>query len=326
MLNRILVVDDELENLQAIRRVLSSEFDIELAQSGKLAIESLERSEFAVILADQRLGDAFGIDVLARAAVIRPAASRLLLTAYPEESLLREAINRAEIYRFIPKPWDNDTLRTVVRQAAERSRLLIDNARLLRELGELNRDLEGLVARRTEELRLANQKLSELAMTDPLTRAFNRRALTQRLEDELERAKRYRHPLSVAMLDIDHFKKFNDMEGHLRGDEALRRISSLLASNLRRSDFLCRYGGEEFVIVMPETRLESAREICNRLRAGVEVAAMQGTRQDAYLTISIGIASAPAQGDTVEGILQSADQALYQAKEAGRNRVVVSSL
>jgi diguanylate cyclase (GGDEF)-like protein len=164
--------------------------------------------------------------------------------------------------------------------------------------------------------------LEELAMTDPLTKVLNRRAFSQKFSDEIERAARYKRPILVAMLDVDHFKMFNDMEGHVFGDEALRKIASLLTSNLRKSDTLARYGGEEFIIMMPETGVARGKEICERLRLSIENARFQGQKQEAFLTISIGIAAFPDDGATAEELVKSADSSLYAAKEGGRNRVM----
>lgn len=126
------------------------------------------------------------------------------------------------------------------------------------------------------------------------------------------------------MMDVDHFKTFNDMEGHLCGDEALKKIAQVFMSKLRRTDFLCRYGGEEFLLMMPETPLKTGIDICERLRAAIEAAVFQGQFENAYLTVSIGVSGYPDLGETSESLVKSADQALYQAKEYGRNRVVVA--
>jgi diguanylate cyclase (GGDEF)-like protein len=278
-----------------------------------------------------------GTDLLARVALTRPLVTRVILTAYTETREILDAINRAEIYRYITKPWDNADLVVTIQQAAEHHRLLKENKLLMaelesknssltekeRELRTLNQSLELKVAERTVELQRANERLNDLAMTDPLTRVLNRRAFFAKFQEEIERSSRYRHPIAVVMIDVDHFKTFNDMEGHLHGDEALRKLAGIFNGNLRKTDVLGRYGGEEFAIVMPETRLANASEICQRLRTAVETASFQGQRGSAYLTISLGIASYPEHGQSPEALMQAADEALYEAKDAGRNRVVV---
>lgn len=126
------------------------------------------------------------------------------------------------------------------------------------------------------------------------------------------------------MIDVDHFKVFNDMEGHICGDEALKKIAAVLSSNLRKTDFLGRYGGEEFLVLMPETKSSTALEIAHRLRAAVENTVFQGKTKQAYLTVSLGLSSYPPHGQTPKALTEAADQALYEAKQGGRNRIVVA--
>jgi diguanylate cyclase (GGDEF)-like protein len=249
--------------------------------------------------------------------------TRLILTAFTETREILDAINRAEIYRYVTKPWENADLVAALRQACERHVLLRENERLVQELKQANANLERQVAVRTEELSRANAKLSELAMTDPLTRVGNRRALFQRFQEEIDRAERYDRAISLAMIDVDHFKAFNDMEGHICGDEALKKIAAVLAANIRKTDFLGRYGGEEFLVLMPETKIGVGLEISHRLRTAVEAAVFQGKQKPAYLTVSLGLASYPQHGLTPKLLVDQADQALYEAKQEGRNRIVV---
>lgn len=312
---RVLVVDDEVANLNALERTLSPAFELVTAQTAKEALDLLTREKFAVVLSDQRMPDMEGTELLARAATIAPETTRVILTAYAETKNFLDAINRAEIYRYVTKPWDNQELVGIVAHAAERHWLLVRN----RELVE---DLERQVRDRTEALERANKKLSELAMTDPLTHVMNRRAIFERFQQEIDRSRRYEHSLVAVMIDVDHFKAFNDMEGHVLGDEALKKLAQIISANVRKTDLLGRYGGEEFIVLMPETQVKNALEICERLRAAVERTTMQGAKGAAYLTVSIGVAGFPDEGATPKELVQAADQALYEAKESGRNRVV----
>jgi diguanylate cyclase (GGDEF)-like protein len=336
---RILIVDDEPDNLKALERTLRGRFEVVSYRSPAQALAAIESGDFAVVISDQRMPEMKGTDLLARVAASRPLVTRVILTAYTETREILDAINRAEIYRYITKPWDNTELTTTILQAAEHHRLLRENLELVAELERKNavltekekeltalaQTLEKKVAERTTELQRANERLNELAMTDPLTRVLNRRAFFAKFQEEIERSNRYRHTIAVVMVDVDHFKTFNDMEGHVHGDEALRKLAGLLNANLRKTDVLGRYGGEEFAIVMPETRIHNANEICQRLRGAVETAAFQGQSGSAFLTISLGIASYPQHGATAEALIQAADEALYEAKHGGRNRVVVRS-
>ncbi|KAB0499509.1 sensor domain-containing diguanylate cyclase [Pseudomonas moorei] len=178
------------------------------------------------------------------------------------------------------------------------------------------------------ELRLrqfAEQELAQLAATDALTGVANRRTLDQTLRHEWFRAQRSGKPMSVLMIDADHFKSFNDRHGHLGGDEALRSLAAVISANVHRpTDLVARYGGEEFSVILAETDNEGARQIAERIRAQVEQLPLVGD-DDAPMTVSIGISTwTTASDNSLELLLFAADKALYQAKEGGRNRVVVA--
>jgi diguanylate cyclase (GGDEF)-like protein len=169
-------------------------------------------------------------------------------------------------------------------------------------------------------LRLANARLAEMSMTDALTGIANRRAFNERLAAEERRARQNGESFSLLLMDVDHFKLFNDRHGHQAGDEALFRIADTLKGNNRSYDLLSRYGGEEFALILPQTRVEAAAAVAERFRTAIEAATMPCQP----LTLSIGAASYdPALG--ADGLIAAADQALYAAKAAGRNRVVVFS-
>jgi diguanylate cyclase (GGDEF)-like protein len=162
-----------------------------------------------------------------------------------------------------------------------------------------------------------------LSVTDPLTGVPNRRFLYQQLESELSRAQRYETPMSLLMIDIDHFKHLNDVAGHSAGDEGLRKVTNVLKSNLRKVDTLARYGGEEFVVLLPQVGAEQAFEVAEKLRAAVEANVnVLGPEDDPLrVTISLGVATAPKDGVDQTPFIDAADAALYASKRNGRNRV-----
>jgi diguanylate cyclase (GGDEF)-like protein/PAS domain S-box-containing protein len=169
------------------------------------------------------------------------------------------------------------------------------------------------------------ETLSQQNIRDPLTGLFNRRYMEESLQRDLQRAKRSGNSLTIAMVDVDHFKRFNDSFGHAAGDVVLREVAQLMKSKMRGSDVVCRYGGEEFAIISPEMTLEVARQKMDYLREELKKLSIryQEQRLDTP-AISIGLSAFPIHGADGEALLKSADEALYRAKKAGRDRVVVA--
>jgi len=173
-----------------------------------------------------------------------------------------------------------------------------------------------------DELKKSNERLKELSNTDPLTNLFNRRYLTKALNSELLRAERTGDCLSLIILDIDHFKKVNDTYGHQNGDLVLSVIAAEAQTHLRCYDIAARYGGEEFVLVLPGTSLTGGMEVAERLREEIEALAFASPMDKLSLTISLGVAHFPSPlVDDMESLIRQADEALYRAKQKGRNRV-----
>ncbi len=175
-------------------------------------------------------------------------------------------------------------------------------------------------------LEVQTELLSKLAAFDDLTGVYNRRSMFHHLEAELSRCRRYGRSLGILMLDIDHFKRVNDEHGHLVGDQALRWVASTLQNELRSMDFLCRYGGEEFCAILPETNRPGVARAGERLRAAIERSLFEYDDIEMHLSISIGGASwASDESQEVPDLLARADAALLEAKRGGRNQVRVSN-
>jgi diguanylate cyclase (GGDEF)-like protein len=165
--------------------------------------------------------------------------------------------------------------------------------------------------------------LREQAIHDSLTGLFNRRYMEETLKRELSRAARKNVPLGIIMLDLDHFKQFNDTFGHSAGDALLRELGVFLQSHIRGEDIACRQGGEEFMLILPEASLDNTRKRAEQLGEEVKHLNVQYRGQSlGAVTLSIGVAVFPDHGLTVDSLLQSADSALYRAKKAGRDRVM----
>ncbi len=338
----IICVDDEEGILTALRQQLGARFgrecQIEVAQSAKDALELIDELEregesLAVVIADQIMPGMKGVDLLEEIHRRSPDTTKVLLTGQAGLDAVVAAINRAGLNRYIPKPWDEPDLRLTVESLLKSYRLHRQNELLLEDLrrknGELEderRNLEDKVRTRTSELEAANHRLSQLAVTDGLTGLFNHRHFHEQLALAVERSLRSGTKIAALMIDVDHFKKFNDREGHPGGDEALRAVARLLAEERRQLDVCARYGGEEFALLLEGANKSAATEIAEKIRVRISSAAIAGADKQPLgrLTVSIGVAVCPDDAVTAEALLEAADVALYRAKKTGRDTVRIA--
>jgi diguanylate cyclase (GGDEF)-like protein len=188
------------------------------------------------------------------------------------------------------------------------------------EIAYLARVFNTLVARLRE--REKQGELEHLSVTDALTGLYNRRHLMGVLATEAQRSRRLRRQFTILLMDVDHFKQYNDTHGHVAGDAALVRVADILRQTTRGVDCVARYGGEEFLVVLLETTMTTAAIVAERIRARVEAEPFAGGR----VTVSVGIAECPGNGDTPESLIESADSAMYEAKHGGRNRVAAAGV
>mgnify|MGYP003876134427 FL=1 len=206
-------------------------------------------------------------------------------------------------------------------------RLLLARLRACQRVVELQREIEHEqeeLRRVTAELAIANRKLQEAALTDPLTGLPNRRYAFDRLQQEWQEAVRHDIPLACLVLDVDHFKRINDNHGHDVGDLVLKQAAELLRQAVRRSDVACRIGGEEFLVICPRTTLQGGQVLAERIRQLAEQRAWGSEKLPLRVTVSVGVAARTANGRSPEELFRQADQALYAAKQAGRNRVRIA--
>lgn len=175
-----------------------------------------------------------------------------------------------------------------------------------------------------ETLREKNVELHEISITDSLTGLYNRKHLMETLDKEVSRSQRHSRSFSLLVIDIDHFKKYNDTYGHLAGDEVLSKLASVFKESIRSSDYAARYGGEEFIIMLPEIGPGQGVEAAERIRHKVAEEIFSGDGESIKVTISVGVACYPKNGEDAESVIRNADAALYEAKELGRNRVILA--
>ncbi len=298
--NKILIVDDDPKLLAGVRRTLRREFDIDTASNGLEALEALDNhGPYTVIVSDNRMPGIGGFELLKELVFRAPDTIRIMLTGCSDQNTAIEAINEGRIFRFLNKPCSADTLKAAITDAIEEFNLAAERNRLETEL-------------------------QKMAFVDELTGANNRRRFFELGQEEFDRACRFKRPLSVLMVDADHFKSFNDEYGHATGDIVLKNVAASIGGSLREADILGRYGGEEFVAVLVETDHSTAAVVAERVRKAVEQMAINTPNGNLSVTVSIGLATTNSQDGTLTALIERADAALYQAKENGRNRVGVA--
>ena len=339
-LPRVLIVDDDADILMMLQTVLRRDYDVVTANDGGQALLMLEQMPVGAILADHMMPGMTGVELLNRAQPLRPSAARILITASDRVAVVKDAINQARVHRFLSKPLRLTELPGLVAGAIREAGLEAENVRLVAELSAKNAELasanerlESEVAERTRELRTAIAELEQLALRDGLTGLFNHRYFQESLDAELSRARRQSEVLGLLFIDVDHFKQYNDRNGHPAGDRLLKRLSQVLTGGrdsglprtARISDVAARYGGEEFVMILPATDRSGCMVRAERLlRAIAEYPFDHREHQPlGCVSVSIGIACYPDHANDKPSLIAAADSMVYQAKKLGRNRVCV---
>jgi diguanylate cyclase (GGDEF)-like protein len=332
----ILVVDDETPNLRVLNNLLKNDYKVFCAETSHDGLSLIQDKDNArqihIIVADQRMPKMTGVEFLKETIKHLPLAVRIILTGYADMNDIIDAINKAHIYHYISKPIEPEDFLITIKRAAEIYLLEIQNYNLLKELQDLNLSLEEKVKTRTnelknsndllrqysEELQIEKKRLEEITITDELTQIYNRRYLFNRLPEEINRSIRYHNPLSVAMIDIDFFKKINDIFGHQKGDEVLHGIAQKSVKLLRKIDIVGRYGGEEFLVIMPETSQSNAYSVIKRVLREIEK--LKWKPDALKTTISAGLTQYK-ENESMDDFLKRSDELLYKAKNNGRNRI-----
>ncbi len=303
---RILVVEDSKSQAGITRDFLERNgYAVTWVQNGAGALKAVKTASYDVILLDLVLPDMNGNEIC-RWLKLNSETRGVPIIMLTVESALKEKVASLEAGAddYLPKPYNEIELNARI-YAALRTKALQD------ELREKNRQLEELLA-----------QVELQSITDPLTGLRNRRYVETILEKELAKWKRYGTPLTCLMVDVDHFKKINDQHGHHAGDAALKGLAELLTRSLREADTAARWGGEEFLILLPQTEITAASVPAFKILRAVSdwrLAQLQGLQ----VTVSIGIASADVTADTPAKLVRAADHALYEAKNKGRNRIAV---
>jgi len=312
---RILVVDDDPAALQLLARQLrDAGYEVTTAANGREALELDRATAPQMVITDWMMPEMDGLELCRRMREYDGGGFVyvIVLTASSDKTRVIEALD-AGADDFLTKPYSRAELLARVR-AGERI------VRLEASLAERSRE----VARYNAQLAAASEKLRAMATTDELTGLGNRRLAFARLSEHWSLAVRHGEPLSCILIDIDHFKRFNDRFGHAVGDMVLKATADVLRRCCRAEEVACRVGGEEFMIVCPRSAAAAAHNAAERIRAAVEANTICAGEQELAVTVSAGVAQRSEQMRSPEELFKAADGALYAAKEAGRNRVCVA--
>ncbi len=356
----VLIVEDIATEAFTLRKVLErADYQVTLATTGEEALRLLAMREFKLVITDIDMPGMNGYEMclaIKDSLRTRTIPVILLTTLSSPANILQGLQSKADYY--LTKPYTPSLLLARMQTLLDRPptppdadaeplpvaldgkqhvvtagrRQLLNlifstyecavqqNRELIATQAELNHRNDQL-REQQEQLRIANEQLQALATTDGLTGLKNHRTFKERLTEEFDRATRYHLPLSLMLLDVDHFKLFNDAHGHPAGDEVLKRVAKRLTESTRSTDFVARYGGEEFVVLLPFTHQQAALALAERTRA-----AIQGSKWELRdVTASFGVATLNADIATAAAMVKLADDALYRSKENGRNRVTHAS-
>jgi two-component system, cell cycle response regulator len=304
---KILIADDREDNLGLLREWLSAQdYYVRCARDGREALDIARQDPPDLVLVDKVMPEVDGLSVARELKRGDPTVPVIVLTG-------REDTQRAAIFDdsgaddLIMKPFQYEEVET-------RVRTMLKKREVFRALELAN-----------EELRRANERMARLIQFDEKTGLYNYRYFMERLTDEFKRARRYGNRLTLAMFDIDHFKEVNDRFGHPAGDTALREFGEIMVRSSRETDIIARYGGEEFVALLPQTTAVHGQRLAERIRRVTEAHRFHGTEAPEAIirvTVSAGVATFPLNDRILlpEDLIKAADDALYRAKGAGRNR------
>jgi len=299
----LLVEDDKLQAEVAKDYLEANGYEIIWAENGKSAIKMAKTQPVELILLDLVLPDLDGNEVC-RWLKLNEDTKGIPIIILTVKSSTMEKVTGLEAGAddYLPKPYNEIELNARI-YACLRTKALQD------ELRKKNRQLEEVLL-----------KVETLAITDPLTELFNRRHFSAAIEKEFNRTVRFQSPTSCLMIDIDYFKKVNDEYGHHAGDLVLKEIARIIKDHIRKIDTAARWGGEEFIVLLPETKKEDALQAAKRILEGISGHQFSGVPEK--ITVSIGLVSIPeASVDTAEKMIHASDLALYDAKAKGRNRI-----
>jgi len=295
MKSHILIVDDDTAIRDSLYKFLEhAGFVVKTTYCAEEALEFLQKNTFSIVLADIKLPGLNGLE-LTESITKDFDTDVIVMTGYSIDYSYEEAIQKGAS-DFVFKPIRFEELLLRLKRVLKERKTRIEHIRMM-------------------------EKLQMLAITDGLTKLYNSRYFYSQLEIEINRSNRYNHPLSLLLLDLDHFKQYNDVSGHLEGDKILYKLGQIIISCLRKMDTAYRYGGEEFTIILPETNGKEAKAVAERIKAAVENTNFpRNVNKTKPITVSVG-ATEYCQTEQLSDFVKRADKAMYTSKKKGRNRV-----
>ncbi|MCG8404228.1 MAG: diguanylate cyclase [Phycisphaerales bacterium] len=318
---KILIVDEDPADLKLITEMVK-ELGIEIltAATGQEALRVIASEEPRIVITDLTMPEMNGLqlcETLRRHEGIR--FIYIIVVTGRGSGKMIEAFN-AGADDFLTKPLNKDELLVRLRAADRIVCMESDLAKRTREVHRTNAEM----AVAHKQLNRANERLREMATTDELTSLLNRREAMSRLSELWAARDRYDQNFSCIMVDIDHFKSFNDLHGHAAGDEVLKETAELFMKNIRQTDNACRIGGEEFLILCSNVGVDGAAVCAEKLRVEIEEHAYMYHHEELKVTVSLGVAEPTPDMEGPDDLLKAADKALYRSKDLGRNRVTVA--
>lgn len=311
-MNKILIVDDTSLNITILVDLLRDDYELFIAKNGFEALKIINETKIDLILLDVMMPDMDGFTVCEKIKenINNKDTPVIFITALSRKEDIVKGFNAGGV-DYVTKPFNSNELKLRVKTHLE-----LKKSR--EKLEELNIELEN----KNQRLTILTEELKKAAKTDSLTTLFNRRGILEKLKDETIRYQRTKKDFSLIIADIDFFKKVNDNYGHDCGDKVLKEISVLFKNSIRDMDIVSRWGGEEFLFLLPETDKEGAVHLANKLRNLIEELIVNYNEKKIKITMTFGVAMYEEDDETIENTIKKADEALYVGKKSGKNCVI----